>query len=62
MGFTLQQRRIVMLPDYNKEPVDIYEETVWIVNDPWEAKDIAFFFDRQAADMFAKMWMERNLG
>jgi hypothetical protein len=49
-----------MWPDYNKTPVDIFEETVWIVNDPWQAQDIAFFFDRQAADMFAKIWMERK--
>lgn len=49
-------------PDYDIEPVVIYQETVWIVNDPWTAQDIATFYNEEAAELFAKVWMERDLG
>ena len=48
------------MTDYNKEPVEIFEETVWSVHDPWVAQDLASFTSKEAAEMFAKLWMETN--
>ena len=45
---------------YEEEPLEIFEETVWIVHDPWLAQDSASFTSKEAAEMFAKLWMETN--
>lgn len=46
--------------DYDKEPVEVIEETVWVVHDPWLAQDVATFTSKQAAEMFAATWRERG--
>ena len=45
---------------YEKEPVEIIEETLWVVYDPWEGQDIASFSNKNAAELFAQEWMVRN--
>lgn len=45
--------------DYELEPVEIYEETTWVVHDPWTAQDVGVFPSKKAADLFAKQWMAR---
>lgn len=46
--------------NYEAEPVEIFEETMWIVNDPWLGQDIGVFTSEEAAKMFAKTWMEKG--
>lgn len=48
--------------NYSKEPVEIFEETLWVVHDPWLAQDVGVFTDKAAAEMFATNWMGRNNG
>jgi hypothetical protein len=45
---------------YENEPVEIFEETMWIVHDPWLAQDVGVFTTKEAAELFAKTWQERG--
>ena len=45
--------------DYDKEPAKIYEETTYVVHDPWVAQDVGTFSTLAAAELFLKEWMER---
>lgn len=49
-----------LMSGYEKEPVEIIEETLWVVYDPWEGQDIASFSNKNAAELFAQEWMVRN--
>lgn len=46
--------------NYDAEPVEIFEETMWIVHDPWLAQDVGVFTSKEAAEMFAQTWMEKG--
>lgn len=48
-----------MWPDYDKEPLEVIEEKVYIVYDPWLAEEVGVFPSLAAAEMFAKIWKER---
>lgn len=48
------------MADYDREPLEIFKETVWIVNDPWTAQDLGSFVSKEAAELFAKTWMEND--
>ena len=49
-----------MFANYTQEPVEIIEETVWIVHAPWEAQDVGSFSTKEAAELFAAEWMKHN--
>lgn len=49
-----------MFANYESHPVEIIEETVWVVHDPWEAQDVGTFPTKEAAELFAVEWMEQN--
>lgn len=46
--------------DYKKEPLEIYEETTWVVYDPWAAQEIGIFLTEEAAKLFAKAWEKKH--
>lgn len=48
------------MQDYSNEPVEIFEEVAWVVHDPWIAQDVGVFSSKDAAEMFAKLWMEQG--
>lgn len=48
------------MDDYAKEPVEVIKVKTWAVYDPWLAQDIGVFTSREAAEMFAQVWMERG--
>ena len=48
------------MDDYAKEPVEVIKVKTWVVYDPWLAQDIGVFTSREAAEMFAQVWMERG--
>lgn len=48
------------MDNYPQEPVEIIEVKTWVVHDPWLAEDVGVFTSREAAEMFAEVWMERG--
>lgn len=49
-----------MFANYDSHPLEIIEETVWVVHDPWDASDIGTFPSKEAAELFAQEWMIQN--
>lgn len=45
--------------DYDKEPLEIYEEPNFIVLDPWAGKEIGTFGTRKDAELFVKAVVKR---
>lgn len=48
------------MTDYKREPLEVHEETMWIVYDPWVAQDVAMFTSLEDADAFKEFWESRN--
>lgn len=46
--------------DYSTEQVEIIEQKTYVVFDPWLAEDVGVFTSLAAAEMFARLWMERG--
>lgn len=49
-----------MWPDYDREPVEIDEDTVWQVFDPWTGQLVGMFYDKINAQLFSKAYMKRE--
>ena len=45
-----------MSNNYDDSPLEIFEETTWVVYDPWIAQDVGSFASKEAAELFAKEW------
>lgn len=45
--------------DYQREPAQIYEESTFVVHDPWLAQDVGVFPSRPQAELFLREWMAR---
>ena len=45
-------------PDYEKAPIQIWDEQVFEVFDPWTAQVIGLFYTREDAESFAKLYVE----
>lgn len=46
--------------DYEKEPVEVIKQETYAVYDPWLAEDVGVFTSKEAAQMFADLWVERG--
>jgi hypothetical protein len=45
--------------DYDKEPLEIFEDPSFTVYDPWAAQELAVFKSRQDAELFAKALVKK---
>jgi hypothetical protein len=45
--------------DYDKEPLEIFEDTMFTVYDPWQAQELAVFRSRKDAELFAKALVKK---
>lgn len=46
-------------PNYDKQGLEVHEEKIFVVHDPWTAHDIGFFYDLNEAEAYKKMVEKR---
>lgn len=46
-------------PDYDKEPLEIWNDPVYEVFDPWKAQIVGLFYNLEDAEFFAKAYVKR---
>lgn len=47
-------------PDYEKSPVEVTEELIFEVFDPWTAQIVGIFYKKEHAEWFAKLYAKKT--
>lgn len=47
-------------PDYDRQGLEICEDKLYEVYDPWSAQIVGMFYQREHAELFAKAYVKKS--